>query len=171
MATPSNTDSTINSRDVIRRIEELETLKEDYESEAAMLVDRIASLESDLLVAKAAAAPGEEDALVEHIGDLITDYNDDLSSLYTFDSGDQEELDDLLYLQSQAEGYCDWLHGATLIHGDYWADYVRQYARDIEAISDSIVWPYTHIDWDAAGEELLLDYTTVDFDGETYYVR
>lgn len=30
-------------------------------------------------------------------------------------------------------------------------------------------WPYNCIDWEKAANELKQDYSTVDFEGETYY--
>ncbi|KKK55784.1 hypothetical protein LCGC14_3071100, partial [marine sediment metagenome] len=44
-------------------------------------------------------------------------------------------------------------------------------AEDIGAIAKDTSWPATSIDWEAAANELLIDYSSVDFDGVTYYFR
>lgn len=50
-------------------------------------------------------------------------------------------------------------------------DYARQLAEDLGAIDQSAGWPSCHIDWEAAAESLQMDYTSISWDGETYYYR
>lgn len=38
-------------------------------------------------------------------------------------------------------------------------------------MKDANRWPFTCIDWDKAAQELQMDYTSVEFDGITYWVR
>lgn len=83
-----------------------------------------------------------------------------------------EELMALLALQEEAEGYApDWHHGSTLIRDSYFEDYARQLAEDLGCIDRESTWPNTHIDWPAAAADLQQDYTSVDFDGITYWIR
>jgi hypothetical protein len=57
-----------------------------------------------------------------------------------------------------------------LINEDYFPAYARQLAEDINGdIYDS--WPQSEIDWGRAAESLEMDYTTVEFGGQTWYVR
>ena len=65
----------------------------------------------------------------------------------------------------------DWWHGVTLINDDYFEDYARELARDIGAISDDAGWPATCIDWKKAADELKVDYTSVEYDGYTFWLR
>jgi hypothetical protein len=46
-----------------------------------------------------------------------------------------------------------------------------KFADDIDAIDRDAKWPLNHIDWEAAAAELLTDYTSVTFDGVTFWVR
>jgi hypothetical protein len=46
-----------------------------------------------------------------------------------------------------------------------------QLAEDIGAINGDATWPNNCIDWDQAAKELRMDYTAVDFDGITYWIR
>lgn len=97
---------------------------------------------------------------------------DDVKRMSDFDFEEVRELAHLMNLQEEAKGCApDWNHGATLIHEDYFVAYAQQLAEDIGAIQRDTSWPNNCIDWDAAADELKTDYTTVDFDGETYYVR
>lgn len=88
------------------------------------------------------------------------------------DFEDVEELEALRALNEKGEdATVDWRYGVTLIHEDYFEQYAEELAEDIALINRNALWPLNHIDWKAAAEELKIDYTTVDFDGETYYVR
>jgi hypothetical protein len=88
------------------------------------------------------------------------------------DDDERAELDTLSALAEEAEGYADdWQYGATLIRDSYFVDYAEQLAEDIGAIDREAAWPARHIDWEAAADDLQTDYTDVDFDGVTYWVR
>lgn len=62
--------------------------------------------------------------------------------------------------------------GEALIHEDHFEDYARELAEDLDGQSiRNASWPMNCIDWTKAAEELKQDYTTAEFDGETYYYR
>ena len=124
----SNTHDIIDSRDVIERIDELESQAMNAEDE-----------------------PGEG---------------------WELDDDEKEELKVLKKFAEEAEGYSpDWNYGATLIHEDHFTEYAKRLAEDIGAVGAEDRWPGNHVDWEAAANELLIDYTAVEFDGVTYYVR
>lgn len=82
------------------------------------------------------------------------------------------ELDALEKLADKASGYApDWEYGEVLIRDSYFQDYAEQLAEDIGAINADAAWPNNCIDWERAARELQYDYTAVDFDGVTYWVR
>lgn len=94
----------------------------------------------------------------------------------TEDEDEQEELANLLKLQEQAEGCSDWVHGATLVRDTYFTDHIKELIEDCYNMPkemDSGSWPYNHLsmDYEAAAEEAKVDYSEVDFDGVTYYIR
>lgn len=88
----------------------------------------------------------------------------------TCEESGRSELDALRKLQEQCD-WGDWDYGATLIRDSYFTTYAQQFAEDIGAINSDASWPATCIDWDEAARELQMDYTSVDFAGETYWVR
>lgn len=61
----------------------------------------------------------------------------------------------------------------TLIAEDDFEEYAEELATDLGYIDDEQGnrWPFNHIDWEAAADELKQDYTTVEYDGDTYYIR
>jgi hypothetical protein len=50
-------------------------------------------------------------------------------------------------------------------------EYAQQLAEDIGAISSDAQWPLNRIDWEAAADDLKMDYTQFSWDGSDYWVR
>jgi hypothetical protein len=103
--------------------------------------------------------------------DAIDLQHDTALELDEWDADNASELAALKALAEDAEGYVDWKHGAQLIRDDYFEDHAREMAEDMGAVKDDASWPYTCIDWEQAARELQQDYTSVEFDGVTYWVR
>lgn len=74
-------------------------------------------------------------------------------------------------LAEQGEGVEDWQYGATLIRDSYFVEYAQELADDLGMIPEGGSWPAYCIDWTWAARELQMDYTPVEFDGVTYWVR
>lgn len=88
------------------------------------------------------------------------------------DEDEQHEVAALEKLASEASDYAeDWEYGVTLIRDSYFKEYAMELADDIGAVPNDVTWPLTCIDWAQAARELRMDYTAVDFDGVTYWVR
>lgn len=88
------------------------------------------------------------------------------------------ELDRLRAFALEGQSVEDWQYGATLIRESYFVEYAKQLADDIGlmgpdywALDGTPQWPFTHIDWEAAAEDLKTDYSEYTFDGVTYYAR
>lgn len=88
---------------------------------------------------------------------------------------DQDEIEEMQErvdeIEALGEGIEDWIYGATMIPEHDFEDYAREFAEDIGAISADTSWPATCIDWERAARELAMDYTSVEWEGTTYYVR
>ena len=62
-------------------------------------------------------------------------------------------------------------NGEPLIEdGKEFEDYARDLADDLHG-TEKCEWPSTCIDWKQAAEELQQDYTSIEFDGDTYWYR
>ena len=169
----SNTDKVIDSRDIIARVAELRSEADDAIEAAKTARERIAEIEKEKLEIDDDDAA--EEALEEEAAELeasIWKAEDGTELTDAMDEDDYTELKALEALTEEAESATsEWHDGATLIHADYFADYAKELAEDIGAIDRDAEWPLNHIDWEAAADELLQDYSTVDFDGQDYYVR
>ena len=80
----------------------------------------------------------------------------------------RDELQPLLDLKY--EGIPDWNYGATLIPESDWEEYVEDLMKDCGYISNDVPW-WIVIDWSATADNVAADYSTVDYDGDTYYYR
>ena len=91
------------------------------------------------------------------------------------DQYDEDEAEELAKLKEFAEegAQCapDWEYGETIIRESHFTEYAKQLADDIGAIDANASWPLSFIDWDKAANALKMDYSEIDFDGVTYYVR
>ena len=155
-----NQEDTIDSRDVIARIEDLkgdlESAYEDYETAYEEAVE-----------AKLLVGPKEDfDQWVNEQADRAT------SDMYE----EAAEYRALVALAEQGAGYGDWMHGDTLIRESYFTNYIEQLIGDCYELPKEMAsgdWPWRHItvDYEAAAEEAKIDYTELDFDGETYLMR
>lgn len=139
----SNTDDVIDSRDIIERIQELQD-------------------ERDAFVMDAADPQGNEWPDNWTDAKEWAEQNPDVA----------QELAALMDLQDEASGYSDdWEGGSTLIRDSYFEKYAQELANDIGSASNDLPWPQSCIDWEMAARELQQDYTSVDFDGVTYWIR
>lgn len=64
----------------------------------------------------------------------------------------------------------DW-YPVTLIRDSYFVEYAQQLAEDIGAIDPDASWPNGYIDWERAARDLQMDYTSVEYQGTTYWYR
>lgn len=95
----------------------------------------------------------------------------ELEALETRDEDEAYELYALKRLEEEASGFGDWEYGGTLIRDSYFEAYARELAEDIGAISGEEGWPLGCIDWERAADQLRQDYTSIEFNGVTYWVR
>ena len=87
----------------------------------------------------------------------------------------QEQLQDLRdelqpLLDLKAEDIPEWDDGATLISVSDWEEYVEDLLKDCGYIPNDVPW-WIVIDWAATADNVAADYSTVDYDGDTYYYR
>ena len=58
-----------------------------------------------------------------------------------------------------------------MIREDAFEDYARELAEDIGAVPSDVGWPVYCIDWERAARDLAMDYMSVRFMGDDYYIR
>lgn len=137
----NNRKDIIDSRDVIQRIQELKEQREEWIQEVE-----------------------EDDTLSFDMSPEVDWHN--------ANTDEGSELDALEALAAEASGYAlDWEYGEALIRESYFTEYAQELAEECGMVNTDSTWPNNCIDWEEAAEELKIDYTAVDFDGVTYYIR
>lgn len=136
-----NSDNVIDSRDVIERISELESERDE-------LQDAVDSADDEKEKETAQEALDEWDCSDEGL---------EFKALQSF--------------AEDASGYCsDWIHGASLIRESYFTEYTQELLSDIGDLPRDLP-SYIVIDWEATADNIKADYTEVDFDGVAYLMR
>ena len=85
----------------------------------------------------------------------------------------QAELDEIEELESELACTVESAarNGVYFIHENDFEDHARELAYSIGAIDNEHEWPVCHIDWESAAESLKMDYSEVDWQGDTYFFR
>jgi hypothetical protein len=107
----------------------------------------------------------------------IIDSRDIIARIEELEEQEERDADEAIELASlrkvaeQAEGYAsDWKYGEALIRGSYFETYAQELAEDCCDMK-VLQWPARCIDWEQAARELQMDYTAIDYDGVTYWIR
>lgn len=164
--TIDNGDNVIDSRDVIARIEELERDRERLVEAVDECRECVRAAEED---PDAVAETPESDPAA--LKEKLAEAEGELA-----DWDDSDEADELKALRGLADGgesaASDWRHGETLIREDYFEEYCRDLVADLGDLPKDLPgYIENNIDWSGVADDLRHDYTAVDFDGVTYYVR
>jgi hypothetical protein len=109
-----------------------------------------------------------------HSGDVYCGTGDGATASPTIlDEDESAELVTLRALLSQLEtvGGDSPEDGQTLVRDSYFVNYAQELADDLGLIPAGYSWPTSCIDWEQAARELRMDYSSVEFDGVTYWVR
>ena len=140
--TISNTDDTIDSRDVIARIEELTSERDD-------LTETIADCDDTAAI-----------GLAEEAKQALSDW---------LASEDGLELATLEKLAEEASGYAaDWQYGDRLIRDSYFNEEMDKMVEDCYDFGKDLpFWAKITLNYKA----LQQDYTSVEFNGVTYWIR
>lgn len=104
--------------------------------------------------------------------DIINDEDEQYSADEQKDA--EEELAEIDELESELGTDLESAarNGIYFIAEDGFVDYAEEFAYDIGRIDGNMnEWPYNHIDWDAAADELKYDFSEVEWQGETYLFR
>jgi hypothetical protein len=137
----------IDTRDLNERLEELDAL-ETAVNEAREALDDLG----------ADASKEEREEAESALDAALLDFGDD----------EEKEIAALRDLENEIG--CEWRHGVTLIPESEFADYCKELIQDIGDLPKDLP-EYIVIDWDATADNLRVDYSAVELDGDTYLFR
>lgn len=136
----------------------------DLEERRQELEDELDYLNSRLQDAEVALADAEEG----DIADAEIDLEQAQKDLDEWVEGYQDELRALNSLRDEFD-HRSWRDGITLIPERDFKNYAMDLAEDIHGSISG--WPFDCIDWDQAADALSVDYSSVEYEGETYLYR
>lgn len=147
----------LDTRDLRERLEELESEYDDLKT----AVDDAEEAIQDLLEVAVEPDP-------DVLEDAETALQEAKDSLQEFEESDDfKEMKELL---DMSEEISEWRYGDALIPADGWVDYVRDLVEDLGYISKDFPW-WIEVDWEKTADNISQDYSTIDYQGETYYYR
>lgn len=159
--TPGPSDNYLNSKDLIRLLDEMEA---ERDSSLDELAEAIKAREERI---------ARKDFGDAELGVTVFTGTDGIDYADTIDWNEarEEEYAKLKSFIDEMEGYVsDWRYGAQLIADQYMDEHAKTLAEELcDAKLDE--WPYKFIDWEQAGEELKSDYTSGEWDGNTFWGR
>lgn len=166
----------IDTRDLQERIEELESQLEDVEEEIDELNEQLEDIRNEISNLEFDSSdPDLEEEEVKDIKIQILklkineeELDDEIDTLYRERwEVIVDELGELSDLRSEIP---EWYDGNALILESYWIDYVQDLLEDCGDLPRDIPW-YIVIDWEATAENIAVDYSTCEYQGNTYYYR
>jgi hypothetical protein len=107
--------------------------------------------------------------VIERLADLTSE-REDLTREELEDWTDADEFADLSnFCDDGQQNFSEWNDGVVLVRESYFEQYAMDFADDIGAVDAKAGWPNNCIDWEKAARELQYDYTSIEFDGVTYW--
>jgi len=144
--------NTLDTRDLQKRLEKLQSLKEGVET-AQSNVD-------ELMVSDLAVVQPDFDEHMINVKDILSDAKDDFG-------GAEKELEELEFLSNEIS---EWNNGTQLIPEADFEDYCREFCKDIGDIPEDLP-SYIVIDWEATARNIRMDYSECEYLGRTYLYR
>ena len=145
--------NTIYTLDIYKRLCELETLRLRH----GIAEDSIEEFDPE-------SNPDTAESELEKLNEELN------AARLEFDDDEQAELAELEALRDEI-GETTMRDGETMILKRDFREYAQELADDIGALRNGLSWPYTCIDWNQAADELAMDYSEVEYWGETYLIR
>lgn len=160
---------TIDTRDLLKRKNELEELRDAVTEAQETLAEAKAELDAHRAIARGDSEEEEWDERDEELEEAVTDAETALESAQAdFGPDEQTELNELETLENEIS---DFRHGEQMIPEGDFEDYAREMVEDLGSIpGDLPAFIRNNIDWSGVAKDLSADYTIVTYQGEDYYV-
>lgn len=108
--------------------------------------------------------------------DEISDIEDINFDEQEFVEANQDEIEEYVAIRNfcnEISDYCsDFEWGASIIHEDYFEDYCRELVEDIGYLPKNLPeYIENNINWEGVADDLMVDYSEAEYNGDTYYFR
>lgn len=154
----------LDTRDLAKRLEELKDEKEGLISLIDEKEEEIDDKENEI---EECEFDDEREVATDDLVDLQEELKELKEEFQNWIEENQEELEELEGLENQIS---EWSDGNTMIPEEDFVDYCQELCEDIGDLPSDLPG-YIVIDWEATADNLKVDYSEVEYQGETYLVR
>ena len=164
--------SSLDSRDIQEEIDNIECLKNDYESNLESLNSELNDLESELYDIENEEDYEDKQNDIDNKLEEIAEKENEIQECEFEYNRYSEELAELEALKEEIESSSDegFEYGIQLIHENYIDDYLDELLEDCGYIPKDLP-SWIKIDWQATYDNMKEDYTEIELNGNTFYVR
>ena len=164
--------SSLDSRDIQKEIDNIEVLKNDYELDLESLNDELNDLESELYDIENEGDYTDKQNDTDNRLEEIADKENEIQECEFEYNRYAEELEELEALKEEISNNSDegFEYGIQLIHGNYIDDYLDELLEDCGYLPKDLPY-WIKIDWRATYDNMKEDYNEIELNGNTFYVR
>ena len=164
--------SSLDSRDIQEEIDNIEGLKNDYESDLESLNDELNELESELYDIENVEDCDDKQNDIDDKLEEISDKELEIQECEFEYNRYSEELEELESLKEEIQDYSEegFEFGIKLIHENDIDDYLHELLIDCGYIPKDLP-SWIEIDWGATYDNMKQDYSELELNGNTFYVR
>ena len=164
--------SSLDSRDIQSEIDNIESLKNDFELDLESLNDELNDLESDLYdLENLEYYEGKQNDIDNKLEEIAEKENEIRACDAKYDKH-SEELAELEALKEEIKSNSDegFEYGIQLIHDDYIDDYLHEMLIDCGYLPKDLP-SWIEIDWQATYNNMKQDYSELELNGNIFFVR
>ena len=164
--------SSLDSRDIQKEIDNIEGLKNDYESDLETLNDELNELQTELYNIENEEDYTDKQCDIDSKLEEVADKENEIQECEFEYNRYSEELAELEALKEEISNNSDegFEYGIQLIHENYIDDYLDELLEDCDYIPKDLPH-WIKIDWQATYDNMKEDYNEVELNGNTFYVR
>ena len=164
--------SSLDSHDIQKEIDNIEGLKDGYESDLESLNDELNDLESELYDIENEDDYADKQNDIDNKLEEIAEKENEIQECELEYNRYSEELAELESLKEEIESNSDegFKYGIQLIHEDYIDDYLDEMLIDCGYLPKDLPY-WIKIDWQATYDNMKEDYNEIELNGNTFYVR
>ena len=164
--------SSLDSRDIQSEIDNIEGLKNDYESDLGTFNDDLNDLESELYdIENEEDYEGKQNGIDNKLEEIADKENEIQYCEFEYNRY-SEELEELEALKEEISDNSDegFEYGIQLIHENYIDDYLDELLEDCGYLPKDLPY-WIKIDWQATYDNMKEDYNEIELNGNKFYVR
>ena len=164
--------SSLDSRDIQEEIDNIEDLKNDYESDLESLNDELNDLESELYDIENEEDYDDKQNDIDSKLEEIADKEEEIQECEFEYNRYSDELEELKVLKDEISNNSDegFEYGIQLIHENDIHDYLRELLLDCGYLPNDFP-SWIEIDWQATCDNMKQDYSELELNGNTFYIR